>query len=501
MPNYPALYQVNIRVTLNALARQLHRPTTLDDVTNEVIDDWAAKGFEWIWLLSVWKTGKTAQTISRTDSHWRAEFQKTLPDLVDADIGGSGFAIQEYRVSRELGGDKSLASLRERMKARGLKLMLDFVPNHMAPDHPWLEQHPDFFIKGSERDLAEHPENYTQISTDTGTGIVAMGRDPYFSGWQDTVQLNYGNLELQRAMLGELQRIAGCCDGVRCDMAMLVLPEIFHRTWGIQSAPFWPDTIRAVREHHPEFLFVAEVYWDLEWELQQQGFDYCYDKRLYDRLRGGHAISVRQHLTAGLDFQNRLTRFLENHDEPRAAHEFPLGKHRVAALITYLIPGLRLFHQGQFEGRQKRISPHLLRGPDELEDSAILAFYEKLLAILRLPIVRQGDWQLLDPKPNRDGNHSNENIIAFRWKHSDGSFLVIATNLSTTASQARIELNCDVSKNASIRFVDLLDGTVYEREGKQLVEQGLYVDLPEWGAHILISSSTAANAGLLKIPG
>jgi len=485
MPNYPALYQVNIRVALNALSRQLQRPTTLDDVTNDVIDDWAAKGFEWIWLLSVWQTGKTAQAISRADHHWRTEFQTTLPDLVDDDIGGSGFAIQDYRVSRELGGDKSLANLRERMKARGLKLMLDFVPNHMAPDHPWLEQHPDFFIAGSERDLAEHPENYTRISTGTGDRIVAMGRDPYFSGWQDTVQLNYGNFELQQAMLGELQRIAGCCDGVRCDMAMLVLPEIFHRTWGLQSVPFWPDAILAVRKLQPEFLFVAEVYWDLEWELQQQGFDYCYDKRLYDRLRGGQTISVRQHLTAGLDFQNRLTRFLENHDEPRAAEEFPLGKHRVAALITYFVPGLRLFHQGQFEGRRKRISPHLVRGPDELTDSAILAFYEKLLAILRLPIVRQGDWQLLDPKPNRDGNHSNENIIAFRWKHSDGSFLVIAANLSATASQARIELNWDVSKNACIRFVDLLDDTVYEREGKQLVEQGLYVDLPAWGAHIL----------------
>jgi len=155
---------------------------------------------------------------------------------------------------------------------------------------------------------------------------------------------------------------------------------------------------------------------------------------------------------------------------------------------------LRVFHQGQLEGRQKRISPHLLRGPDEVVDSAVLAFYEKLLTVLRLPIVRQGDWQLLNPMSNREGNHSNENIIAFLWKHSDGSFLVIAVNFSATPSQARIELNEDVSKDACIRFVDLLDGTVYVREGKQLVEQGLYVDLPEWGAHVLISSETAIDA-------
>ncbi len=489
MPSYPSLYQVNIRVTLNALSRQLQRHATLDDVPNEVIDDWANKGFDWIWLLSVWQTGQTAQRISRTDSAWRHEFEKTLPDLVDEDIGGSGFAIQDYCVSRELGGDQALARLRARMKSRGLKLMLDFVPNHMAPDHRWLDEHPDYFIAGSEKDLAEHPENYTRISMGTGARIVAMGRDPYFSGWQDTIQLNYGNIDVQHAMLGELQSIAQRCDGVRCDMAMLILPDIFQRTWGIESAAFWPGAVHAVRNLHPTFLFMAEVYWDLEWELQQQGFDYCYDKRLYDRLRSGQAGPVRQHLAAGLDFQNRLTRFLENHDEPRAAEEFPQAKHQVAALLTYLVPGLRLFHQGQFEGRRKKISPHLLRGPDEVTDPAIQTFYERLLGVMRLPVVRHGTWQLLDPMPNRNGNHSNENIIAFSWRHSGGDFMIVVANLASTASQARIELKWDVSRDECIRFVDLLDGKYYERESKQLMEEGLYVDLPEWSAHVLNKSS------------
>jgi hypothetical protein len=187
----------------------------------------------------------------------------------------------------------------------------------------------------------------------------------------DTLQLNYGNPKLQEAMIGELETIAGQCDGVRCDMAMLVLPEVFERTWGIQAQPFWPKATEQVRKNFPQFFFMAEVYWDIEWTMQQQGFDYACDKRLYDRLRDGHARSVREHFHAGLDYQNKLARFLENHDEPRAAATFAPEVHEAAAVITFLSPGLRFFHQGQFEGRKKRISPHLVRGPEEPLDERV----------------------------------------------------------------------------------------------------------------------------------
>ena len=175
------------------------------------------------------------------------------------------------------------------------------------------------------------------------------------------MQLNYGNPALQEEMIAQLFKIAGQCDGVRCDMAMLVLPDVFERTWGISAQPFWPKATSGVREKHPDFRFMAEVYWDLEWTLQQQGFDYTYDKRLYDRLRDAHVRPIREHFHAGTDFQNKLVRFLENHDEPRAAVAFSPEVHRAAAVVTFLAPGLRFFHQGQFEGRKKRISPHLRR--------------------------------------------------------------------------------------------------------------------------------------------
>ena len=387
-PRYPSLYQINTRVWLTELAQQLGRSATLDDIPDFELDRLAALGFDWIWFLSVWQTGLGAQQVSRNNPEWRREFQETLPDLREEDIAGSGFAITGYTVDQNLGGDAALARLRKRLRQRGLKLMLDFVPNHMGLDHPWIEDHPDYFIQGTEIDLASAPQNYTRVQRRGGELILAYGRDPYFSGWPDTLQLNYANPATQEAMIGELVKIAGQCDGLRCDMAMLVLPEVFERTWGHRAPLFWPTATQRVRERVPGFLFMAEVYWDLEWTLQQQGFDYAYDKRLYDRLREGHVQPVREHFLAGLDYQDKLARFLENHDEPRAAATFSPEVHQAATVISYLSPGLRFFHQGQFEGRRKRISPHLVRGPQEPLDESLNQFYERLLAVLRQTTVR-----------------------------------------------------------------------------------------------------------------
>src|SRR5262249_42233979 len=157
--------------------------------------------------------------------------------------------------------------------------------NHTALDHPWVNQHPEFYMHGTEADRARESQNYVSATWAAGSPTLAYGRDPYFPGWPDTLQLDYGNPATQEAMVGELLKIADQCDGLRCDMAMLVLPEVFERTWGRAAPSFWPNATQRVRERVPGFLFMAEVYWDLEWTVLQQGFDYAYDKRLYDRLR------------------------------------------------------------------------------------------------------------------------------------------------------------------------------------------------------------------------
>ncbi len=487
--SYPSLYQLNTRVWLTELSASLGRSATLDDIPDAALDRISETGFDWVWFLSVWQTGVVGQQISRSNPEWRREFEETLPDLREEDIAGSGFAITGYTVHRDLGGDAALSRLRNRLRERRLKLLLDFVPNHTALDHPWVEAHPDYYIAGSEQDLAQSPQNFVSVRRQSGDLILANGRDPYFPGWPDALQLNYGNSAVQQAMTGELLRIAQQCDGVRCDMAMLILPEVFERTWNISSQPFWPQATQRVREAVPGFCFMAEVYWDLEWILQQQGFDYTYDKRLYDRLRAGEARPVREHLLAGLDYQNKMARFLENHDEPRAAATFPAEIHKAAAVITFMSPGLRFFHQGQFEGRKKRISPHLVRAPEEPVDVVLQHFYEGLLAVLRLPVLRHGQWQLLECIPAWDGNSSSDDFVAFSWQDSTGRQLLIAVNYSAHQSQCYVRLPFADLAGRHYQLVDLLGIARYERTGNDLQSHGLYLDIAPWNYHVFEMSS------------
>jgi glycosidase len=362
--------------------------------------------------------------------------------------------------------------------------MLDFVPNHMALDHPWVEQHPDYFMSGMASDLMNAPQNYVRVRTASGEQILAHGRDPFFPGWPDTLQLDYSNPATQRAMAGELAAIAQRCDGVRCDMAMLVLPDVFQRTWGRKPEPFWACAIQQVRAAVPDFCLMAEVYWDLEWTMQQLGFDYAYDKRLYDRLRDGHARPVREHLCAGLDYQDRLARFLENHDEPRAAATFPLDIHKAAAIITFLTPGLRFFHQGQLEGRTKRISPHLVRAPVEATDVALQSFYDTLLTILRRSALRDGQFELLECRPAWDGNWTADGFLAFAWQLAGSGRLLVVVNYAANQGQCYVRVPFPDLSGARVRLDDLMSSARYERAGSDLVSQGLYLDVPPWVFHV-----------------
>ncbi len=525
--SHDCLYQINTRVWLNELSRLAGRPMTLDDVPDDTLDGWAAAGFDWIWLLSVWRTGPAGRAISRTHAPWRSEFLHTLPDCVDDDIQGSGFAIADYSLDPRLGGAESLARFRQRLRVRGLRLMLDFVPNHTALDHPWVAARPELYVQGDAPLLAREPRNYTRIGSGlsgsglSGSGlrgsgrigsaggerVLAYGRDPYFEGWPDTAQLDYSQPATRQAMEGELLRVASQCDGLRCDMAMLVLPDVFERTWGRPTAPFWPAAIAKLRDRHPDFQLLAEVYWDREWDLLQQGFDYAYDKRLYDRLRDHTARDIRGHLAADIRFQRRLTRFLENHDEPRAAAVFARPRHEAAAVIAFLAPGLRFFHQGQLEGRRLRISPHLVRGPGEPVDGALARFYEQLLGALRDPTVRRGEWTLLDCGPAWEGNPSHDGFVAQLWHEPRGERITLAVaNFAHDRGQCFARFPAAVGgklRGRNWRLVDGVGPEIYERDGDDLADRGLYLDMPPMGRHVFrmhvpsqpspLSASTCAH--------
>jgi Alpha amylase, catalytic domain len=484
----PLLYQLNTRILLQERGRALGRPATLDDVPDALLDEIKARGFDWVWFLGVWTTGPAARAVSRGRRDWREGFARDLPDLREDDITGSPFAIQAYDVAPEYGGDAALARVRERLARRGLRLLLDFVPNHVSPDHPWTRARPEYFIEGTADDLAREPQNWVRL----GGRVLAHGRDPYFPGWPDTVQLNYLHPGLREAMRTELSRVAARCDGVRCDMAMLVLPDVFRRTWGDRATPrdgsatadqpFWPEAIARVKVRTPGFLFMAEVYWDLEWTLQQQGFDFTYDKRLYDRLHAGDARPVREHLWAAAEFQERSARFLENHDEPRAAAVFGPEQERAAAVISFLVPGLRFFHEGQLEGRKVHVSMHLGRRPDEPPDRELRAFYERLLAVLAREEVHDGAWRLSECRAAWPENPTWDRFVVMAWEGAGGRRLLAAVNYGPTRAQCWAQVPF-AGLGRKVVLQDLLGETRYERDGAELGSKGLYLDLPPWGRH------------------
>jgi glycosidase len=386
-------------------------------------------------------------------------------------------------VDAHLGGREGLAAARDALARRGVRLVLDFVPNHVAPDHPWVTKHPDYFIRGDANDKARDPASFMEM----GGEVFACGRDPYFPAWPDVLQLNAFAFELRRAVIETLNEIASQCDAVRCDMAMLAMNQIFERTWGARAgakpqADYWPELIPAVKARHPDFRFIAEAYWDLEWALQQQGFDFCYDKRLYDRLVHENAEGVRLHLCAELAYQQKLVRFIENHDEPRAAATFPPAEARAAAVAALTQAGARLLHEGQLDGRKVRLPVFLARRPDERADEDLQAFYRRLLRATADDAFRNGEWRLCE-RTGWSDNASFANLVAWCWARNDGRYLIVV-NLSDVQSQGNVRVPWNELTGHTWHLEDALTGQDFERRGDDMREPGLYVDLPPWGSHI-----------------
>ncbi|MBA5867496.1 MAG: alpha-amylase [Nitrospira sp. CR1.3] len=481
---HPVIYEINTWVWLFELSKKQRERITLATVPAQEWDAIATYGFDAVWFMGVWERSPAGIAISMRNEGLLKDFRRALPDFAPQDNVGSPYCVRRYVVDQQLGGPEGLAKARKMLADRGMKLILDFVPNHVAPDHPWVTEHPDYFIQGSADDLARQPNDFIQA----GGKVLACGRDPYFPAWPDVLQLNAFNSGLRKATAETVTSIADQCDGMRCDMAMLLINAIFERTWRDRAGAkppteYWPDLIKAVRKRHPQVLFMAEAYWDMEWELQQQGFDYCYDKRLYDRLEHNDAETVRLHLCADLGYQEKLVRFIENHDEPRAASTFHLEKIRAAALTAATLPGARLFHEGQFEGRRVRLPVFLRRRPDETPDQSLQEFYRNLLRLFRSTDLKEGEWKLCE-RTGWPDNNSYMSLVAWCWRKDNERHLIVV-NLSDHRAQEQVRVPWGDLAGRSWRLTDALTGEVYERDGTLLQHSGLYVDLEAWRYHVL----------------
>lgn len=199
--------------------------------------------------------------------------------------------------------------------------------------------------------------------------------------------------------------VASYADGIRCDMAMLLLNDEFSQIWGSivypqgygkPSTEFWKTAIQQVKAKYPDVKFMAEVYWNDGDKLMSLGFDYVYDKEgLYDTLRSGHLDNIRNYISNRGQKLYQGAHFIENHDEGRAAAAF--GSNTVAnaaGLVTFTLPGLRFHFDGQWLGRKNKLDVHLRRTyqPEQDQDQTTIALYDKFLPILKDDVWHKGSW-------------------------------------------------------------------------------------------------------------
>jgi hypothetical protein len=436
--------------------------------------------------MGVWTRSQEGRQISLNGQENHRIFDPVLPACTIEDIVGSCYSISAYGPDPLVGTWEDLDHVREELHKRGMGLILDFVPNHTGMDHYWISEHPEYYIQGSEEDYRNDEDAFFKVKNMGKTLYIAHGRDPNFPSWTDTAQLNYFNPEARSAIIERLNNIAMHCDGIRCDMAMLILNTTFQRVWGwanqnpgykMPEQEFWTQAIEQI----PGLIYIAEAYWDTEWQLQQLGFDFVYDKKLYDRMKSGHPRDVYLHLTAGIDYQQKLVRFIENHDELRSIEAFGRGKVKAVSALFSTLPGLKLYFHGQMEGKRIRLPVQIRQSMPDPGDTGIKAIYDKLMPVVNQDIFHTGTWKLKEVLVDLD--ITSENLVAFTWKLHDSLRLIIV-NLSQHTSYGRIDFRDDVSESQDYAFADKLSDQSFVQSGKVMAHPGLSVKLTGYQSQI-----------------
>ena len=481
---HPHLYEINTWAWLEELSANLGRKIALRDVPDSEWDNFSSLGFDLIWLMGVWQRSPAGRHIFQTDAASFPAFDRALPGWKLSDVVGSPYSVRRYQPDPRIGSWADLDHVREKLRSRRIGLILDFVPNHTAPDHPWTSSHPEYYIRGSLDEFRRDPSAFFLLDSDAEPSLLAHARDPYFPPWRDVVQLDYFEPAARAAMLGELREISRHCDGVRCDMAMLVFNDIFARTWASLLAgrksparEFWSEAIASI----PNFLWLAEVYWNCEGQCHDFGFQFTYDKGLYDALLDGPVAEVQERLRASPESQSGAARFLENHDEARSAAVFGVAKREAVATLIATLPGMRFYHHGQLDGRKIQLPMPLAFAAPEPVDVETRSFYERLLNLSNEPIFHFGQWKMLETSSADDD--SFRNLVAYQWLANDVRKVVVV-NLVAATSQARIRFPGGISASRQYTFLDQLHDVPYPRDGAEISSQGLYVRLDPFRAHL-----------------
>ena len=482
--SHPHLYEINAWSWLERMSADLGRMIQLEDVPDSTWDSIAERGFNIVWLMGVWRRSPESRRIALEDPANFPQFDRALPGWTPADVIASPYAVAAYVPDARIGTWDSLDRVRNKLHARGMGLFLDFVGNHTALDHPWVREHSEYYVQAQQPEFENNPSFYYPVQTPQGTRFIALAKDPYYPPWKDVAQLNHWNPGARAAQLTELRTIASHCDGVRCDMAMLLLNDIFGNNWrhllGDTPRPqneFWSEAKPQV----PDLTLLAEAYWGTEQRLFELGFDFAYDKTLYDAVRDANPQQVRDRLNSLPQYQNNFARFMENHDEARRAVIFPNDRLVADGTLLGTLPGMRFYHQGEIEGRTIHLPITLRLAAEEPINPFSAAFFGKILEITKQDVFHQGKWNLLEVAA--EGDNSSGSLIVYEWR-SEKNWKVIAVNLSSNAAQGRVRWPHNTFPASHYVFQDQLNDVTYNREGQELRDPGLFVRRDPFQAHL-----------------
>lgn len=481
---HPHLYEINTWAWLEKLSARAGRVIKLEDVPDSEWDALARLGFDIIWLMGLWQRSPEARRAALAAPENVTQYDIALPGWKPSDVIGSPYSVAAYVPDRRIGTFASLDVVRDKLHRRGMALFLDFVGNHTALDHPWTREHPEYYVRGTEEDFRKDPLSFYEIATPSGPHFLALGRDPYFPPWRDVAQLNHFSPEMRAAQIADLRTIASHCDGVRCDMAMLHLNDIFEKVWnhllrGVnpRTTEFWAVAHTAV----PNLILLAEAYWGTEQRLLNLGFSFVYDKGLYDSVRDIDMAGVHARLAESVNYQTHFARFLENHDEARCAAVFRPERLASAGTVMTTLPGVRFYHQGELEGYRIHLPITLRIGADQPTDPVSAAFFEKILRITKQDVFHKGTWNLLPVTP--EGDDTSGNVIVYEWR-SKKSWKIVSVNLAGHTSQGRVHFGDRPLPAPEYVFYDELHDVRYVRSSDELRNLGLFVRREGFDAHL-----------------
>ncbi|KAK8881185.1 hypothetical protein M9Y10_003916 [Tritrichomonas musculus] len=470
-------YEISTRPYLFLLSQKLKKQCKIRDIPAEEFDDWKNKGFNYVWFMGIWEVGPNSISIAKKHEGCIQGYNENLPGWTNDDIIGSPYCIVQYHVNSDIGTVDDIKWVREELKKREMKLIVDFVPNHTAFEAPEIEEHRNFYV------WTRTPLQDTDRYAPNG---IAYGKELESSSWTDCAQQNYFDLEFRQHQIKILKFIASIADGVRCDMSHCVLNDVFEQCWKNElqalgyerpSTEFWEDATKAVKADYPNFIFLAESYHNNEGKLIQCGFDYAYDKIPYDQLVYNNVGEFTQQIwNRSREYKSHGCFFTENHDEKRAVAVFgTYQRANAAAALLLTLPGMRFFNMNQWEGPRNKIDTHLRRALPEEPIPECIHFYDKLFEILKLDCMRKGEFV----QYNIDGSGT---IPVWTYTYNN-EHIIVTVNFSDNCSGGFIKLN-NLPNQEKVDFIEMFSGKIFTYNLSEIKEKGFFVLLDPYQAQI-----------------